>query len=135
MLASLKPGGAHNDISLNALQGDPKGERSESNPHVPCVSSGFSALCGFKLPAPITPTYCSNTRRLARCDIEIPVTIPILNLMLKRRNARFIHPFQQDCAYDQSIIDAFFIAAFFLRSSRNTSSLRLPKRWTTVGPR
>ncbi|OWP41708.1 hypothetical protein CPZ26_011910 [Raoultella ornithinolytica] len=76
MLVSLKPGGAHNDISLNALQGGPKGERSESNPHVPGVSSGFSALCGVKLPAPITPTYCSNTRRLARCDIEIPVTIP-----------------------------------------------------------
>lgn len=48
----------------------------KSTPHLLRVRSGCSALAGCKLPAPIMPTYCSNTRRLARCDIEIPVTIP-----------------------------------------------------------
>jgi hypothetical protein len=53
LLASLKPGGAHNDISLNAL-----GARrvSEANQILTYRRKlGFSALCGFKLPAPITP--------------------------------------------------------------------------------
>jgi hypothetical protein len=48
-----------------------------------------------------------------RPSLKFPQLSPILDLMQKRRNARFIHPFQQDSAYDQSITDAFFIAAFF----------------------
>ncbi len=38
---------------------------------------------------------------------------PILDPICTAPDARFIHLFQQDSAYDQSITDAFFVAAVF----------------------
>ncbi|WP_211357009.1 hypothetical protein, partial [Enterobacter hormaechei] len=58
-------------------------------------------------------TYRSNTRLRAAPDIEIHPTIPHSRSHATARDARFIHPIQQDCAYDQSITDAFFITAIF----------------------
>jgi hypothetical protein len=46
--------------------------------------------------------------------IGAPVTIPLYSRShATAPDARFIHLFQQDCAYDQSITDAFFVAAVF----------------------
>lgn len=58
-------------------------------------------------------TYRSNTRLRAVPDIEIQQTIPHSRSYAVAPDARFIHPLQQDCAYDQSITDAFFITAIF----------------------
>ena len=58
-------------------------------------------------------TYRSNTRLRAVPDIEIHPTIPHSRSYAVAPDVRFIHPLQQDCAYDQSITDAFFITAIF----------------------
>ncbi|MFJ5424937.1 hypothetical protein ACIPH3_03120, partial [Enterobacter sp. CER55] len=38
---------------------------------------------------------------------------PILDRICTAPDARFIHLFQQDSVYDQSITDAFFVATVF----------------------
>jgi hypothetical protein len=62
-------------------------------------------------------TYRSNTRLRAAPDIEIQQTIPHSRSHAIAPDA--LHsPIQQDCAYDQSITDAFFIAAIFCHQTR-----------------